>query len=133
MDGIDRLHSVQSSFCTGLSYSADFMCFHCRNTLKEPPVRIAYKKSYSKTIEIMESNTAIDCSRKIIHTVRQEGIYCSEEHPGREIILGTAKMYWQGTLTEADYYRRIQHQMIEASENIGRITWRYFFGRFVAS
>ena len=46
VDGIDRLTSVQSSFCTGLSYSADFMCFHCRNTLKEPPVRIAYKRNY---------------------------------------------------------------------------------------
>ena len=104
-------------FCTGLSYSADFMCFHCRNTLKEPPVRTAYKRSYSKTIEIMKSNTAIDCSHKIIDTVRQEGIYCSEEHPGREIILGTAKMYRQGTLTEADDYHKIQHLMTEASEN----------------
>ena len=38
----------------------------------------------------MENNTAIDCSRKIIDTVRQEGIYCSEEELGLEIILGTA-------------------------------------------
>ena len=117
VDEIDCLNSVQSSFCTGLSYSADFMCFHCRNILKEPPVRIAYKRNYLKTIEIMKSNTAIDCSRKIIDTVRQEGIYCSEEHPGREIILGTAKMYRQMTLTEADYYHKIQHLMIEASDN----------------
>ena len=69
MDGIDCLNSVQSSFCFGLSYSADFMCFHCRNISKEPPVRIAYKRNYFKTIEIMKSNTAIDCSRKIIDTV----------------------------------------------------------------
>ena len=65
----------------------------------------------------MKSNTAIDCSRKIIDTVGQEGIYCSEEHPGSEIILGTAKMYWQGTLTEADYYHKIQHLLIETSGN----------------
>ena len=68
-------------------------------------------------MEIMKSNTAIDCSRKIIHTVRQEGIYCPEEHPGSEIILGTAKIYRQEMLKEADYYHKIQHLMIEASEN----------------
>ena len=65
----------------------------------------------------MKNNTANDCSSKIIDTVRQEGIYCSEEHPGSKIILGTAKMYRQGTLTESDYYHKIQHLMIEASEN----------------
>ena len=71
----------------------------------------------------MKSNTAIDCSCKIIDTVRQEDIYCSEEHPGSEIILGTAKMYRQGTLKEADYYHKIQHLMIEASEN-WKINWK---------
>ena len=71
----------------------------------------------------MKSNTAIECSHKIIDTVRQEGIYCSKEHSRSEIISGTAKMYSQWMLNEADYYQEIQHLMIEGSDN-WKIKWK---------
>ena len=48
--------------------------------------------------------------------MKKYGIYCVENHPGRDIILGTAEMYREGKLKESDYYHKVQHLMIQASK-----------------
>ncbi len=53
---------------------------------------------------------------RVIESVREKGIYCAEEHPGRDVILGCAELYPAGTLTEVDFFHKIHHLMIEVGK-----------------
>ena len=43
VNGKQSMNSVQSSQCTGLSFTSDRMCDRCRDILREPATRIAFR------------------------------------------------------------------------------------------
>ena len=108
------MNSVQSASCIGLAFASDSMCFNCRNICSEPAVRIASKREIQRSEDSLK--TFQPARQNVIQSVKKYGIYCVENHPGRDIILGTAEMYREGKLKESDYYHKVQHLMIQDSK-----------------
>ena len=118
VSGKQSMNSVQSSQCTGLSFTSDHMCERCRDILREPATRIAFRRLCSEekngvSMKKFKSNNV----QEILNSIEEKGIYCDENHPGKEIILGCAELYREGKLTEDDFFHKIQHLMIEAGQH----------------
>ena len=100
VNGKQSMNSVQSSQCTGLSFTSDHMCNRCRDILREPATRIAFRRLCSEekngvSMKKFKSNNV----QEILNSIEEKGIYCDENHPGKEIILGCAELYREGKLT----------------------------------
>ena len=108
----DYMNSVQSASCIGLAFASDSMCFNCRNICSEPAVRIALKREIQCSEDSLK--TFQPARQNVIQSVKKYGIYCVENHSGRDIILGTAEIYREGKLKESAYYHKVQHLMIQA-------------------
>ena len=87
---INCMDAIQSASCTGLAFGTDLMCANCQNIFREPAVRLALIRLLQRS-KIGETYNA--SSTDILTSVKQHGIYCSKDHPGHEIIFGTAEMY----------------------------------------
>lgn len=68
---------------------------------------------------------AVSNVQEILTCVQQKGIYCAENHPGKDIILGCAELYHEGKLTEDDFFHKIQYLMTEVGRHgtKKRIVW----------
>ena len=118
VNGKQAMNSVQSSHCTGLSFTSDRMCDHCRNILREPAARIAFRRlCCEEKNEISGNKFRSDKVQEILAAVEEKGIYWAENHPGRDTILGCAVLYREGKLSEQDFLHKIQHLMIEVGRH----------------
>lgn len=68
---------------------------------------------------------AVSNVQEILTCVQQKGIYCAENHPGKDIIFGCAELYHEGKLTEDDFFHKIQYLMTEVGRHgtKKRIVW----------
>lgn len=126
VNGKHAMDSVQSSHCTGLAFTSDYMCDHCREILREPATRIAFRRLCSgEKNDSLGEKFAVSNVQEILTCVQEKGIYCAENHPGKDIILGCAELYREGKLTEDDFFHKIQHLMIEVGRHgtKKRIVW----------
>lgn len=118
VNGKQAMNSVQSGHCTGLTFTSDCMCDRSRDILREPATRVAFRRLCSKEKNELSAKTFPSNNvQEILTSVQEKGIYCAENHPGEDIILGCAELYRDGKLTEQDFFHKIQHLMIEAGRN----------------
>ena len=112
VNGKQSMNTVQSSQRTGLSFTSDRMCYRCRDILREPDMQIAFH--FLCLQENGVSKNKSNNVQEILNSIEEKGIYCVENHPGKEIILCCAELYCEEKLTEDDFFHKIQHLMIEA-------------------
>ena len=125
-NGKHAMDSVQSSHCTGLAFTSDYMCDNSREILREPATRIAFRRLCSgEKNDSLGEKFAVSNVQEILTCLQEKGIYCAENHPGKDIILGCAKLYHEGKLTEDDFFHKIQYLMIEVGRHgtKKRIVW----------
>ena len=112
------MDSVQSSHCTRLAFASDYMCDHCREILIELATRIAFLRLCSgEKNDSLGEKFAVGNVQDILTCLHEKGIYCAENLPGKDIILGCAELYREGKLTEDDFFHKIQHLMIEVGRH----------------
>ena len=100
---------MRSSHCTRLSFTSDRMCHRCRDISNEPVTRAPLIRLY--TIGEKEEVSAIQFTsnnvQEVLTSIEEKGIYCADNHPGEDIILGCAELYREGKLTKDDFFHKI--------------------------
>ena len=119
-DGQYLMNAIKSSRCIGLSYTTDFMCHECRNILQIQAFESHLRRRLASPLPKLE-----DSVHNIVKTVQKSGVYVSNHHPGKDIILGTAELYREKKYTEDDFYSKIMVEVIEAARNNNRIPFTF--------